>query len=306
MFRISDFSKLSQVSMRTLRYYDEIGLLKPVHVDRDSGYRYYSIEQLPRLHRILALKDLGFELSQITQLLDEDLPPAQLRGMLRMKQIELQHRVQAEQERLARVEIRLKQIEMSDTAMIHEVTIKKVKPQIVALSRKIVADMFLRNQFADEMLLLLRQSGVKQVDHLFYIEQENGYHDNGMGCVEVAVPVHSSSVGNIVERSGGRITVRELPGVNTMASLIHHGNPAAMMEAYQALGTWLQMHDYTITGHCRKVCLQREGELDTHVTELQFPVEKSAQGLANGKYFSFTASSARDKARPDDDPGERG
>src|SRR5690348_9109071 len=62
VFKISDFSRLSQVSMRTLRYYDEIGLLKPGQVDCATGYRYYSIDQLPRLNRILALKDLGFEL----------------------------------------------------------------------------------------------------------------------------------------------------------------------------------------------------------------------------------------------------
>ena len=102
MFKISDFSKLSQVSMRTLRYYDEIGLLKPVHVDEDTGYRYYLVEQLSRLQRILALKDLGFELAQIVQVLDEDLPPEQLRGMLRLKQLEIQQRILAEQERLAR------------------------------------------------------------------------------------------------------------------------------------------------------------------------------------------------------------
>ncbi len=60
MFKIGDFSKLAQVSDKTLRYYAQLGLLKPVWVDRFSGYRYYTLEQLPRLNRILALKDLGF------------------------------------------------------------------------------------------------------------------------------------------------------------------------------------------------------------------------------------------------------
>lgn len=278
--------------MRTLRYYDEIGLLKPVQVDPLTGYRYYSIEQLPRLNRILAFKDLGFELSQIVQLLDEEVPPSQIRGMLRLKQVELQQRVQVEQERLARVESRLKQIEMDDARLTHEVSIKKVKPQIVASSRKIVANIALRNQLANEMLDFLQQHGVKQVDHLLYIEHDGGYHEDDAGPVEIAVPVNSSSVGNIVEQSGGQITIRELPAINIMATLLHHGSPYTMMEAYQALGMWLQVNDYAIVGHCRKVCLQREGDLDSYITEIQFPIEKRESSNARPTFSQLTRLSS--------------
>ena len=63
--RIGDFSKLSRVSIKALRYYDQMGMLKPIDVDRSTGYRSYSVSQLPRLNRILALKDLGLSLEQI-------------------------------------------------------------------------------------------------------------------------------------------------------------------------------------------------------------------------------------------------
>ena len=89
MIKIGDFSRLSQVSVKTLRYYDEVGLLKPVEVDRFTSYRYYSFDQLPRLNRVLALKDLGFSLEQIAQALDEGLTPDQLRGMLKLKRAEI-------------------------------------------------------------------------------------------------------------------------------------------------------------------------------------------------------------------------
>lgn len=62
MFKIGDFSKFSRVSVKTLRYYDEIGLLKPETVDSNTGYRYYSAEQLPRLNSIVGLKELGMNL----------------------------------------------------------------------------------------------------------------------------------------------------------------------------------------------------------------------------------------------------
>ncbi len=85
MIRIGDFSKLSQVSVKTLRYYDETGLLKPVQADRFTGYRMYEYSQLLRLQRILALKDLGFSLDEIGQLLSENVTPEQMRGMLRLR-----------------------------------------------------------------------------------------------------------------------------------------------------------------------------------------------------------------------------
>ena len=111
MIRIGDLSRISQVPVSTLRYYDDVDLLKPVEVDRFTGYRYYSFDQLPRLNRILALKDLGFSLEEIARLLGEDLPVDQLRGMLRLKRSELRDQVQEAFARLERVEARLKQIE---------------------------------------------------------------------------------------------------------------------------------------------------------------------------------------------------
>ena len=81
MLKIGDFSSLAQVSIKTLRYYDERGLLSPAHIDPETGYRYYSASQLSRLHRILALKDFGFSLEQIARCLEEKVTGEQMRGM---------------------------------------------------------------------------------------------------------------------------------------------------------------------------------------------------------------------------------
>ncbi len=69
MLKIGEFSKLSRVSVRMLRHYDEIGLLKPAEIDRFTDYRYYSEEQLPTVCRITALKDMGFSLAEIVRIL---------------------------------------------------------------------------------------------------------------------------------------------------------------------------------------------------------------------------------------------
>ena len=94
MFKIGDFSRLAQVSVRMLRHYDKLGLLEPSFTDRFTGYRYYTIDQLPRLNRIVALNDLGLTLAQIADLLgkDDKLPAEQLRGMLALRRAELARR----------------------------------------------------------------------------------------------------------------------------------------------------------------------------------------------------------------------
>jgi DNA-binding transcriptional MerR regulator len=130
MFRIGDFSQLGQVSVRTLRLYDELGLLKPAQIDKFTGYRYHAIEQLPRLNRILALKDLGLSLEQIADLLQRDLPVDQLRSLLLSKQAELEQQLQAMQTQLRRVEARLKQIEREGQPPQYEVVINSGEVQM--------------------------------------------------------------------------------------------------------------------------------------------------------------------------------
>jgi len=111
LLKIGEFAQTSDVPAKTLRYYDRIGLFKPVHVDPSNDYRYYSPDQLSRIARILTLKDLGLSLEQIAQLLEDDLSMSELRGMFRLKRVEIQERLNQEQVRLARVEDRLREIE---------------------------------------------------------------------------------------------------------------------------------------------------------------------------------------------------
>lgn len=89
MLKIGDFSKLTRVSIRMLRHYDEINLLKPVEIDPFTGYRYYSEEQLPVACRITALKDMGFGLAAIREMLDCYDKPEELERHFRIRRAEL-------------------------------------------------------------------------------------------------------------------------------------------------------------------------------------------------------------------------
>ena len=223
MFKIGEFSRLSQVTVKTLRYYDKIGLLKPAKVDRFTGYRYYSASQLPKLNRILALKDLGLSLAQVARLLDDDLPPAQMRGMLRLKQAELQQQVQEEQARLGRVEWRLKQIEQ-EGKMTAYVVLKKVDPQTVVAIRDIIPTYGDQGPLWKELSVYLAQHGAKAAGPSLTIYYDTEYRERDVS-VETATPVGAPLPGT------ERVTVCELPGVETMACVVHQGSYDTLVQA---------------------------------------------------------------------------
>ena len=103
MLKIGDFSKLSRITIRMLRHYDEIGILHPVDVDHMTGYRYYSEAQLPLAGRIQALKDLGFGLSVIREILDKYEDAREMERFLVIKKQEMEEEQQMLQQRIGAV-----------------------------------------------------------------------------------------------------------------------------------------------------------------------------------------------------------
>src|SRR5260370_31203116 len=141
MLKIGDFSRLSLVSVKASRYYDELGLLRPARVDEFTGYRYYSASQLTRLNRILVLKDLGLSLQQIALLLDKELIPDQIRAMLRLKQVELHQQLEEGQARLARIEAWLQGVGQETSMPAYGVVLKHVAPLQVVQVRGVAPSM---------------------------------------------------------------------------------------------------------------------------------------------------------------------
>src|SRR5450631_245939 len=132
MLTISEFARLGQVSPRMLRHYDETGLLAPAKVDAQTGYRFYDVAQLGRLHRLVALRELGFALEQIRPILEEELPAGELRGMLRMRKAQIEQNLAGEQTRLRRIEAHLQALERGQVMKLQDVVIKQSEPVRVA------------------------------------------------------------------------------------------------------------------------------------------------------------------------------
>jgi DNA-binding transcriptional MerR regulator len=279
MFRIGDFSQLGQVSIRTLRLYDEMNLLKPAQIDKFTGYRYYTIEQLPRLNRILALKDLGLSLDQIGELIKRDLPAEQLRGMLMLKQAEIEQQMQAMQTQMRRVAARLNQIEREGKPPQYEVVIKSVEAQTIASCRRVVPDLEEMQAYRCEMYetvyrwLADNQIAPAEPELAIYYNAEYVEHDIDM---ELGTPIDRQPFA--VGAQPESITVRELPAVETMASVIHKGDIWDIGQAMVALYSWIGSHGYASNGPYRELHLfWRELEIETEqfrniVIEMQIPI----------------------------------
>ena len=271
MIRIGDFSKLSRVSVKTLRYYDEMGLLKPVSVDRFTGYRLYEYSQLSALNRILALKELGFSLEEIGRLLDDGLSVEEMRGMLKLRETEARQRVREETERLRRVETWLSQIEQENEMSKYDVVIKNVEAVKIASVRDVVPTPPDQGGLWGELEGYLAMQRVRPNAACFALYHDEEYKEHDWD-IEVCEPITDE----VTETR--RVKVRTLPAA-TMACAIHHGPFVTISEAYNAIGKWIESNGYRIVGPCREYYLRmakdgNQNDPDT-VTEIQFPVEKA-------------------------------
>ncbi len=268
MLKIGDFSSLAQVSIKTLRYYDQTGLLKPASIDPTSGYRYYSAHQLSTLYRILALKDFGFTLEQIAKALDQEITGEQMRGMLLLRQAEQQKRVEEEHDRLGRLTSRIRLIE-KENRMAYDVVIKPVQKQWIASVRetiacypavgplygKVIAGLGPAMEHALLPVAIWHDREYKESE----VDAEAGFY------LKEAIPATNG------------LQVRQLPA-ETAASTIHNGSFRRLQEAYDALLRWVGGSGYEIAGPIRELYLHcpppvRQDD-ESYVTEIQVPVMK--------------------------------
>ncbi|NJO33041.1 MAG: MerR family transcriptional regulator [Rhodospirillales bacterium] len=168
MFRIGEFAHIAQVSTRLLRYYDQLGLLEPVRIEPETGYRYYSAKQLPRLNRILALKELGLTLEQVRAMLARDLPAAELRGMLALRMADVQQTLMAEQQKLRQIEARIQQLDELGAQTVDDVVLKSIDARPFLASRQILEGM-------DEAIALLQTATAKTRESLVSLGRVTGF-----------------------------------------------------------------------------------------------------------------------------------
>jgi DNA-binding transcriptional MerR regulator len=277
MLKIGDFSKTCQVPIKTLRYYDEIGLLKPASVDNFTGYRRYTIEQIPRLNRILALKDLGFSLKQVAELLDEKVTSEQLSGMLKMKQAEVSRELEETQSRLDQIAYRLMLIEQENKMPQFEILVKDADPLQVASVRQVLPNYKSAGQLYPILFGALAQAKISSDGPLMSIYHDEGYKVEDVD-LEVAVPIADAHTpGEILNSAAGGSAITRTLEASLVASTMFRGPYSNFSLAYGAILDWVSANGYTITGPNREIYFQGPSpDVDPadYVTEIQFPVKK--------------------------------
>jgi DNA-binding transcriptional MerR regulator len=278
MFRIGEFAQIAQVSGRQLRFYDQLGLLQPAHVDQQTGYRYYTIRQLPRLNSILALKELGLSLEQIGPLLDREMSPAELRSMLTLKRAQLERSLQEEEARLRHIESRIAQIDRDGKADGFDVIVKSTPPTPFLAVNCSCDNM-------DEVVRMVRtvaEEGSRQIkpalrDKLVVVAR----NDVDAEKLDLDIGFSLTRPSNASVRVAGDLVLRatELPAIETMATLVRPGTNAESHTSFGTVGRWIEANHYEIAGPCREIFLEPitgppgfEGAL----VEIQFPVRKAA------------------------------
>lgn len=279
MFKIGDFSRIARVSCRLLRYYDELGLLKPAQLERDSGYRYYSASQLPRLNRILVLKELGLSLEEIARVLDSNLSAAELRGMLLVRRNDAQRALAEEMERLRHIESRIAQIDAEGELSVDDVIMRSEPAQQLLCTRRIVPSFAAARDLIRELsesVRTLKSKGV--LGRLTAIAHAQEFEVDRIDVEAGFVLQGELPQSQVRLASGETLSVRELPAVERMATCVRIGLPERAHLITGKIGVFLEANGYALAGPSREVFLQppRPERMEESVVEMQFPIANAA------------------------------
>ena len=277
MFKIGDFSRLCRITVRTLRYYDEIGLLKPVKIDTFTGYRYYSVDQLPRLNRIAMLKSLGLSLDEIRELLDNDLPTDHIKQLLQVKQSEIKQRLNEDEGRLHQVEVWLDKINKGDKMPTDIALQEKDVPELQVISRRETGTYETTiDKLADELMEQINrpenQGRVTITGPVMMLCHEEEYKEEDAD-IEVVVPVSGA-----VTVENPSFEIKTLPRCRVL-SFVHRG---AYNSYYDIAYVYAQIYKYAEENNLELIPPDRELYLNNReevpenelLTEIQFPFRK--------------------------------
>ncbi|MBE9111198.1 MerR family transcriptional regulator [Nodosilinea sp. LEGE 07298] len=281
MFRIGEFSKIAQVSGRLLRYYDEIGLLSPKFTDQQTGYRFYSAQQLPELNRILVLKELGLSLEQIAQLPDRDTSIDVIRSILSIRKAQIEQSVHEELARLRQVETRLQQIEAYGQIQEPNVVLKSVPAQQFLALREVLPDIDAVKRLVQKINHFLPSKvGQSSLGHMAVVMHSPVYNPEALD-LEIGYLITGKAPESVRLSEERLLTLRELFEIETMATLVHMGLVADTHQTYGALGAWIEQHDWQIVGTGREILLQlpQPDKTEEAVFEIQFPISKISSRL---------------------------
>lgn len=269
MFKIGEFSKLTQVSVRMLRYYDEMGLLKPAKIDSWTGYRMYSADQIPILNKIVYLRDSGFNVSEIAIAINQR-SDTSLIEQLNQKHIEVTANIQAEQAKLKKLEIAKAELLHEKNETHYNVTIKSIPSYHVLSLRRVIPDYYAEGELWKELSEFVDQYKIDITNETFSIYHDEDYRENNVD-VELCAFVNKAG------QDHGAFKFRHTTPVPVMACTMVYGEFSNIAAAFLSFAKWLQENSqYKMNGTSRQIVHRgpwNEEDPQKYLTEIQIPLD---------------------------------
>jgi len=281
VFKIREFSRLTRVSIKALRHYDRVGLLPPTFVDPRTRYRYYAARQAQRLDRILALRELGFSLSSIGDILERPASDKAMRRALERRRLELCETIDSEQRRLDRLDAVLQDLGTPRRRRLPQPVIRTLPPIHMATRRRRVRDL---EDGAQELFEAVERDAsrarIRAAGAPVLIYYDRDYRESEVD-IEACVPVTDGV------RGVRGVKIRTLAPVPTAACVTYVGSYDRWAEVARGLLTWLERRRLAIVGPLRETYLQFGAagceelrlppqylaeDSENQVTEMQIPV----------------------------------
>lgn len=265
MFRIGEFSKMSKTTIKTLRYYDEIGLLRPEEIDKFTSHRFYSTEQLLRLHRIQELRQIGLSINEINMILAGH----DMESILQKRREELMNELVDGQSQLSRLEFILK----GENTMNYSATIKELPGGIVYSKKMQVPnyDAFFQAVPGIGEAVITRYPELKCAapEYCFIVYLDGEYKEKNIN-IEFCEAVDK------LYPDFDDFKFKEIEAVSAV-SVLHKGAYANLGEAYAYTFEWIEENGYVAADNPRESYIDgiwnKEDESDW-LTEVQVPIMK--------------------------------
>jgi len=269
MLRIGEFSKMAKVTVKTLRYYDRLNILKPEIIDKKNKYRYYSHKQLKIITQILSMKKMGFSLEEISIIIDNEISNEEFTKMLTKKQKEIKKSISFERSKLTNIKNFIKTLKETDMT---KVTVKEL-PEVI------VASMRLKKANYSELFKVVPPMGKKMEKHGAICKLPeycfNIYHDDEYKETDIDVEICESVVDFCNNEDG--IVYKKIKKVEKAACIFHKGDYESLGKSYSNLMTWIKENGYIMNGHSRESYIDgiwnKENSKDW-LTEIQIPIKK--------------------------------
>lgn len=264
MYKIGEFSILSKLSIKTLRYYEKVGILKPVFIDKQNGYRFYDTKQLTEISKIISLRQIGMSIYDIKEFLKEHNEEI----LLKRKQ-EIESNILESKDQLQRINYLLEGKNMT-----YEAIVKDLPGYDIYYMEGVIEDYSKLTEFilksAEECIKINPNIKCVTPDYCYINYLDGEYKENNIK-IRYAQAVEEKGIENDL------IKFETLEPI-TAVCVYHKGDYSKLGEAYSYIMKWIEDNGYKTLGYPRERYIDgiwNKENVEDWLTEIQVPIEKA-------------------------------